>query len=87
MTLLEIAFYSWLCFFWGECAPGFEYTACTIEWTDHSGVSFAEPDCYVGPVAEPPLLPTPTAEKEDDDRNRKPRRSRRPWRLLRLGSR
>ncbi len=76
MTLLEIAFYSWLCFFWGECAPGFEYTACTIEWTDHSGVSFAEPNCYVGSVAKSPLLPT-AEEEEDDDRNRRPGRARR----------
>ncbi len=72
MTLLDIAFYSWLCFFWGLCEPGFEQTACRVEWEVRSGVSFASFNCYVGDVEEPLLLPVEEETKKDP----KPRRAR-----------
>ena len=72
MTLLDIGFYSWLCFFWGLCAPGFEYTACRAEWTVHNGVSLASFNCYVGETEEPLLFPP----EEDSKEKPKPRRAR-----------
>lgn len=46
--MLDIAFYSWLCFFMGHCAPGFELPACRMEWVVIQGVDFGQPNCYVG---------------------------------------
>ncbi len=72
MTLLDIGFYSWICFFWGWCSPGFEQAACRVEWTVHDGVSMASFNCYVGEVEEPFLFP-----EEDQKENPKPKRARR----------
>ena len=74
MTLLEIGFFSWLCFMWGQCAPGFEQSACQFSWNGET----SSVNCLVVSIEElQDMQPDPDPEPTEPVRRRKPRRGRR----------